>query len=1256
MPPGTRPDYKLNLDGLGQLSNNHSRSNNTSTANSPSEQPAGSGLRYPQGNSLGNGVAQAGTGRAGAGSPSKEYGSRLFPKRGHSTPLRETIPESPSSDSFPDFDGGQPAGGNSSSAMSTPRRTRAGTMPSRFPGLNPLNSSQSSLSPQSGSRPGSATNSFQASSSISADQPRGTSGTSTVSNAALLSRLRAGSMPQRGGYLHGSNPFGTSLFASNWMAGRDRASTLQSIRSSDAPSSPRDSSTDNDVRTLDYLGLVDAPSSGRASLGVSDLGVLLDQQSSSGVSIADLAALNNFNKNTANRFRSFSVNAKEKYADADNDALDQYNQMQQMYPSPVTPNSDTTAAQAAEIHEAVRQHNLDVQAFANFASANRPRARTAGVLDSPTSRILRNHLPTPSRLDNSITAAELQADDDHNFNGLDNALQNLHLNGKSPFETGFESGMETPTRALWLGNIPSSTTVSSLNVFFGQFGTIEFARVLTHKSCGFVNFENLQSAIAAKAQCNGKEVFPGCGPIRIGFAKEQSTSNTPGATGIYLSPSPDPLLNANQAAAGNSAASSIGNINIETAAAALMTPNLSEMKEEVYGIVQQFGTSAEDLARITNHFNTAIGYHGFIEEMPPIPEPSHTRTHDAPRLREIRKNIDNNACSPIEIENIAMEMLPEIAELSSDYLGNTVVQKLFEHCSEDTKCAMLEKIAPHLPEIGVHKNGTWAAQKIIDVAKTDKQMRMIEQALRPHGVNLLLDQYGNYVMQCCLRFRYPMNNFIFDVMLSRLWDVAQGRFGARAMRACLESHFATNDQKKLMAAAIALHSVQLATSSNGALLLTWFLDTCTFPKRRSVLAPRLIPHLVHLCTHKVAYLTVLKIVNQRNEADARDSILRALFFDDQTLTNIISDQTCGATLIFKVLTTPFLDDTIRPECIESVRTVLLRIKAQPTQGYKRLMDEVGLLNRHGGVGIGHDERSKSQSRPNGQMSHRDTSHNSYGRPMYNSRPQQQQDQGLHRTMSVESNGFEPYVNGLVSSQYTHSPSVSAVGIGHINPQVQYQQTMLAQAQARANGSRPPGFYDNAGAMAPMNPIPSGVGFGSSSNGPPMMDPYRQGISSSPMFPAGMNFQQQTYVNPMLGMGGYGQYQMPQFYQQGQMQGHMGDGGTGRSGRCWTSEKEHIVAGENRNGSFGEFMGSMRDMPSPRTQAIFYSFDFPCEASKRRSKCTMQIIMLQSKEGYTAQGIVLAHGPGFHAVQTSAYVASYIRTRSQLLSILYDFGH
>ncbi|KAK3068108.1 hypothetical protein LTR53_014571, partial [Teratosphaeriaceae sp. CCFEE 6253] len=315
-PASSRPDFKMSLEGLGSMTPSQIRSANTSATNSPIEQPAGSGLRYPLGNGFGNAAAQAAIGRANTGSPSKEFGgSRLFPKRareiqaqeglspqvwgppttgsGHSTPLRETIPESPGSDSFPDFDAAQAGAGAASNttmpAANSTRRARAGTVPSRFPSVSSLHSSQASILPKAG-RPSSTSTSslFQPNMPISAEQ-QASLGAQISSNAALLSRLRAGSLPQRT-FLGGTSPFGSSLYASSWMAGRDRTSTLQSIRSSDAPSSPRDSTADNDVRTLDYLGLADTPQQ------------LLSQ--AQGVTIAELAALNAYNnKNTANRFR-----------------------------------------------------------------------------------------------------------------------------------------------------------------------------------------------------------------------------------------------------------------------------------------------------------------------------------------------------------------------------------------------------------------------------------------------------------------------------------------------------------------------------------------------------------------------------------------------------------------------------------------------------------------------------------------------------------------------------------------------------------------------------------------------------------------------------------------------------------------------------------------------------------------------------------------------------------------------------------------
>jgi protein JSN1 len=155
-----------------------------------------------------------------------------------------------------------------------------------------------------------------------------------------------------------------------------------------------------------------------------------------------------------------------------------------------------------------------------------------------------------------------------------------------------------------------------------------------------------------------------------------------------------------------------------------------------------------------------------------------------------------------------------------------------------------------------------------------------------------------------------------------------------------------------MASVITLHSVRLATNANGALLLTWLLDTCNFPHRFKALAPRLVSHLAKLCTHKLASLTVLKLINQRSEPEAREVILNALFNSDEdnkVLKRILEDQIHGAAVIYKVLTSPFVADQSsserRTQYVSVVRNMLQKLKVQPTQGYKRLMDEVGLADR-----------------------------------------------------------------------------------------------------------------------------------------------------------------------------------------------------------------------------------------------------------------------------------------------------------------------
>lgn len=340
----------------------------------------------------------------------------------------------------------------------------------------------------------------------------------------------------------------------------------------------------------------------------------------------------------------------------------------------------------------------------------------------------------------------------------------------------------------------------------------------------------------------------------------------------------------------------------------------------------------------------------------------------------------------------------------------------------------------------------------------------------------------------------------------------------------------------MLAAAIALHSVQLATNQNGALLLTWFLDTCTFPNRRTVLAPQLVNHLVHLCTHKVAYLTVLKVINQKVEPSARDVILKALFFspEDETLEAILSDHNCGATLIFKVLTTPFFDENIRPQVVENIRNVLLRLKAQPAQGYKRLMDEVGLSTRNGSTGPSRENSSVERTRPgsssqsqvNGQLPAPQYNNQFYGQM---GQPGFDMSMGMQRTDSMDSN-LSPFSQ---NGPFIPNPMFTQSTIPPINiQQLQYQNQLLARATPQMNN-----FYPNMqSGFGSYSPSPSGDHYRSQAT--PIQPPQQQ-MSPAPMMgqgfgaPPGFGNIGMGYgygmggVVPMQGMGVGGGYSMQQ---------------------------------------------------------------------------------------------------------------------------------
>ncbi|CAR29807.1 hypothetical protein ZYGR_0AD04930 [Zygosaccharomyces rouxii] len=533
-------------------------------------------------------------------------------------------------------------------------------------------------------------------------------------------------------------------------------------------------------------------------------------------------------------------------------------------------------------------------------------------------------------------------------------------------------------------------TSASLATLCSKYGTVISARTLKGLNMALVEFDSVESAIRALDALQGKEVSMIGAPSIVSFAKVLPMHQQPPQLVIPAGPVsgpdavPQPLLQ-EQLFNGAMTFQQQGNVALpiftqqqqqqqqqshqqqvhvsqnynhsfvhvspnekEQCPFPLPPPVVSDQMEVLNKIIDSFGTEHDPIQ--TKHLiNNALNYQGTSEtsDFGPLPDPMTPRDFDSPKLRELRKSIDANLLSDLEIEQLAIAMLDELPELSSDYLGNTIVQKLFTHSSDIVKDIMLRKTNRYLTSMGVHKNGTWACQKIIRMACTPRQIMLVTKGVEKYCTPLFNDQFGNYVIQCVLKFGFPWNSFIFESIIANFWTITQNRYGARAVRACLETHdMVTPEQTLAISSMIVLYSEYLATNSNGTLLLNWFLDTCTLAHRHSILAPNLVTHIVELCRHRLASLTVLKVLNYRGDESARRDILEAIFGNPQSdevvqsLHQILCDNNYGPTFIYKVLTMSLLEDDVRTHAIKQVRKVLL--ETTPSQQHRRLMEEVGL--------------------------------------------------------------------------------------------------------------------------------------------------------------------------------------------------------------------------------------------------------------------------------------------------------------------------
>lgn len=154
----------------------------------------------------------------------------------------------------------------------------------------------------------------------------------------------------------------------------------------------------------------------------------------------------------------------------------------------------------------------------------------------------------------------------------------------------------------------------------------------------------------------------------------------------------------------------------------------------------------------------------------------------------------------------------------------------------------------------------------------------VANALAPYLVALMQDQFGNYVIQCCLQFGEPRNQFIIDGIVQQCLAIGTSRFGARSMRSCLESVHVSLRQQRLAAASILSHAGRLLVDPNGVIVMQWLVDS-DLPGRYQSLCHCLTPIpsgsniFTTLVGLRFASNLAGKLLSQSVEPEARDTML-----------------------------------------------------------------------------------------------------------------------------------------------------------------------------------------------------------------------------------------------------------------------------------------------------------------------------------------------------------------------------------------------
>lgn len=159
---------------------------------------------------------------------------------------------------------------------------------------------------------------------------------------------------------------------------------------------------------------------------------------------------------------------------------------------------------------------------------------------------------------------------------------------------------------------------------------------------------------------------------------------------------------------------------------------------------------------------------------------------DQSGCRFVQKRIMDNPGFANEI--LFFEIQTYMLDLINDAFGNYLVQKLIEYIDEEKVEWIINLIEPYFVEICSSPHGTRVIQKIIECLNTENLMLKFNTIFANSLLIISKDPNANHIVhKYVYTIKPPHNQFIYDMILDNLVDVATDKHGCCVMQKLIDA-------------------------------------------------------------------------------------------------------------------------------------------------------------------------------------------------------------------------------------------------------------------------------------------------------------------------------------------------------------------------------------------------------------------------------------------------------------------------------------